>query len=159
MAVRDLIGKRGESIVSERLLDFCGNDLPFFDPHPLGEKCPTFDYLVELMDAGRSPPYFLASVKATKKGYGKGTVNLQVGVKARDVEAMVKCPVPTYLIGVAEPAGRAFIVSVHGDLKGAISSIPSKYPLDSTNLPKLWGEVQAYWKTLDLKAKTSAFTF
>ena len=48
MIARDLIGKRGEAIVSERLLDFCGNPLPYFDPHPLGEKCPTFDYLVEV---------------------------------------------------------------------------------------------------------------
>ena len=48
MATRDLIGKRGEAIVTARLMDFCGNPDPYFDVHPLGEKCPTFDYLVEL---------------------------------------------------------------------------------------------------------------
>ena len=46
MATRDLIGKRGEAIVTARLMDFCGNLNPYFDVHPLGEKCPTFDYLV-----------------------------------------------------------------------------------------------------------------
>jgi hypothetical protein len=46
MSARDLIGKRGEAIVTARLMDFCGNPEPYFDVHPLGEKCPTFDYLV-----------------------------------------------------------------------------------------------------------------
>ncbi|GEM_PF-641860 len=50
MAARDLIGKRGEAMVTARLTDFCGNPYPYFDVHPLGEKCPTFDYLVELID-------------------------------------------------------------------------------------------------------------
>jgi len=44
----DLTGKRGEFIASERLPDFCGNPLPYFDPYLLGEKFPTYDLLVEL---------------------------------------------------------------------------------------------------------------
>lgn len=159
MSVRDLIGKRGESIVSERLLDFCGNDWPYFDPHPLGEKCPTFDYLVELVNAGDSAPYFLAQVKATKKGYSKGKARLKVGVAAADVRTMVRCPIPTYLIGVDEPAGRAYIVSVHGRRSGPISSVPTRYPLDCANLRKLWDEVKAHWGKLRSSRKTSLFTF
>jgi len=30
MAVRDLIGKRGEAIVTARLMDFCGNPDPWY---------------------------------------------------------------------------------------------------------------------------------
>ena len=56
MIAKDLIGKRGETIAREHLLDFCGNPSPYFDPHPLGEKCPTFDFLVELVGAGTSTP-------------------------------------------------------------------------------------------------------
>jgi len=56
MATRDLIGKRGEAIATARLMDFCGNPEPYFDVHPLGEKCPTFDYLVELVNVGDSVP-------------------------------------------------------------------------------------------------------
>jgi Domain of unknown function (DUF4365) len=107
MDAKDLIGKRGESIASGCLLDFCGKALPYFDPHPLGEKCPTFDYLVELIGAGTSTPYFLAQVKATKQGSTKGTLDLKVKVKARDVQLMVRCPIPTYLIGVDEPTAKA----------------------------------------------------
>ena len=50
---RDYIGKRGEAIATAALLDFCGNPEPYFDPHFLGEKCPTYDFLVELL--GRVP--------------------------------------------------------------------------------------------------------
>jgi len=157
MALGDLIGKRGESIVSMRLMDFCGNRVPYFDAHPLGEKCPTFDYLVELLNAGRSAPYFLAQVKATKKGYTKGKLDLQVQLKRADVQRMVRCPIPTYLIGVDEPAAMAYIVSVHGKLKGPISSIPTAYPLNCGNLKKLWEEVKAFWQSLDFSARTSVF--
>ena len=66
MAAHDLIGKRGESIVIARLMDPCGNPEPYFDPHPLGEKCPTYDFLVELVNAGDSVPYFFVQVKATR---------------------------------------------------------------------------------------------
>src|SRR5437660_8267427 len=78
MATRDLIGKRGESIAEKSLMNFCGNTDPYFDVHPLGEKCPTFDYLVELVNAGESVPYFLAQVKSTQQGFTKNSHRLLV---------------------------------------------------------------------------------
>src|SRR5256885_579644 len=53
----------------------------------------------------------------------------------------------------------AYIVSIHGTMKGGIASIPTAYPLDSGNLRILQGEVRAYWKTLAVssQAKTSVF--
>src|SRR5688572_18631339 len=99
MTARDLIGKRGEAIVTTRLMDFCGNLRPFFDVHPLGQKCPTFDYLVELVNASDSVPYFLASVRSTRKGFTKRHRRLIVQVDAEDIRRMVRCPFPTYLIG------------------------------------------------------------
>jgi hypothetical protein len=38
MNARDLTGKRGEFIAAERLTDFCGNPLPYFDPYQLDGK-------------------------------------------------------------------------------------------------------------------------
>ena len=159
MAARDLIGKRGEAIVVERLTDFCGNPLPYFDPHPLGEKCPTYDYLVEVVNAGDSVPYFFVQVKATRRGFTKRERRLVVQVDAGDVRRMVRCPVPTYLVGVDEPAGQAYVVSVHGDMDGPVASVPSTYPLNRKNLKRLWGEVTDYWQKLDPSARTSVFTF
>jgi len=104
-----------------------------------------------------TPPYFLVSAKATKKGATKKSLDLKVSVKAKDVRAMVRCPVPAYLIGVDEPAAEAYIVSMHGDLKGAISSIPTTHRLDAATLTDLWTEVRSYWKTLDHRLKNSKF--
>ena len=53
---------------------------------------------------------------------------------------MVRCPIPTYLIGVDEPAARADIASIHGMLTRAISSMPTAYPLNGRNLKRLWEE-------------------
>jgi hypothetical protein len=159
MAVRDLIGKRGEAIVTARLMNFCGNPEPYFDIHPLGEKCPTFDYLVELVNAGSSVPYFLAQVKSTQKGFTTQGRRLHVRVDEEDVRRMIQCPFPTYLIGVDEPSDRAYVVSVHSGISGSISSMPSKYPLTPRILRKLWEEVTAHWQKFDAAAKESAFAF
>lgn len=157
MATGDRIGKRGEAIVIARLMDFCGNPDPYFDVHPLGEKCPTFDYLVELLNVGNSVPYFLAQVKSTRKGFTKTERRLLVQVDAEDVRRMVRCPFPTYLLGVDEPNEKAYGVSMHGDLNGSIASVPSRYPLNPRNLRRLWEEVADYWKKLDPTARMSEF--
>jgi hypothetical protein len=154
---KDYIGKRGEYVIAEKLIDFCGRPLPFFDPHHLGEKCAIFDFLVELVTEDMTPPYFLVSARATKKGITKNSLKLRVGVKAKDVQAMVRCPIPAYLIGVDEPAAEAYIVSMHGNLKRGISSIPTTYPLNAATLTDLWNEVRDYWRNLDHKLKSSKF--
>jgi hypothetical protein len=159
MNARDLTGKRGEFIAAERLTDFCGNPLPYFDPYQLDGKFPIYDLLVELTGGRGSRPYFLAQVKTTRSGGRKGMTDLKVQLKAADVRAMLVCPIPTYLIGVDEKAESAYIVSVHGKISGGISSIPTAYPLDRGNLRILRDEVRAYWRTLAVssKSKTSAF--
>jgi hypothetical protein len=140
-------------------MDFCGNLDPYFDVHPLGEKCPTFDYLVELINAGDSVPHFLTQVKSTQKEFTKKERRLLVQVDEEDVRRMVQCPFPTYLIGVDEPNDRAYVVSVCGSMRGPIASMPSKYPLTPRNLHRLWEEVTVHWKKLDAATKTSAFAY
>jgi hypothetical protein len=153
MTSRDLTGKWGEFITSERLLDFCGNPLPCFDPHLLGEKFPTYDLLVELTGGIGSKPYFLAQIKSTRSGDRKGMTDLKVQVQAKDVRAMLSRPIPTYLIGVDERAEIAYIVSIHGKITGGISSIPTAYPLNRDNLRILRDEARAYWRTLAVSSK------
>src|SRR5271157_4202040 len=108
MHARDLSGKRGEFIASERLLDFCGRSIPYFDPYLLGEKFPTYDLLVELTGQHASKPYFLAQVKSTRSGGKKGMADLKFQLKAQDVRFMIRCPIPTYLIGIDEKAEVAY---------------------------------------------------
>jgi hypothetical protein len=85
--------------------------------------------------------------------------DLKVQVRAKDVRAMLICPIPTYLIGVDERAEIAYIVSIHRTIVGGISSIPTAYPLDRKNLRILRDEVRAYWKTLAVSSKAKAAAF
>ena len=111
MSVTDSIGKRGESIAVSRLMDFCGNSLPYFDPHPLGEKCRTYDFLVEVI--GGRQPLLLVEVKSTRQSRSL-ELELNVQVTAEDIISMVQCPIPTYLVGVDDLKEKAYIVSIHG---------------------------------------------
>ncbi len=66
MASED-IGDRGQWLFSLLLTDICGRDDPFFRPQFLGDKNPTFDHIVEVVD---QQSYFLfVQVKGTTLGY------------------------------------------------------------------------------------------
>lgn len=106
---------------------------------------------------GNTPAYFFVQVKATRQGYTRQSAALKTGVKAGDVRKMVRCPVPTYVIAVDEPAGRAFILSVHGGRRGVISSVPTRHPLDEANRKALWAEVRDHWRSLRGTTRSSRF--
>src|SRR5580704_5892615 len=103
MGPADFIGGRGEAIAYAHLSKVCREgDLPYFWPHYLGEKCQTFDFLVELVDAGEKTPFFFVQVKATRKGYTKRQQppRLRVEIDDKDVRRMSTFPAPTYVVGV-----------------------------------------------------------
>lgn len=155
---KDHLGRRGENIAFVRLTQVCqANDLPYFVPHFLGDKCPLFDALVELVGAGRKTPYFFAQVKTTREGYNtKG--RLRIEVKKSDVIGIVLYPAPTYVIGIDEWQEKAYIVAVYGRMNKKISSLNTVHELNATTLKLLWDEVRTYWKDKDMTQKTSRFT-
>ncbi|MHC5539515.1 DUF4365 domain-containing protein [Singulisphaera rosea] len=155
----DLLGMRGERIAELRLTDFCGNALPYFAAHFLGDKFPTYDLLVELVGVAGSRPYFFAQVKSTRKVGGTARAGIRARIESADVEAMVACPIPTYVIGVDEPGEEAYILAIDGSRTGPISTIPRKYPLGPANLKILYDEIRGYWGTLAGAAKTKASAF
>src|SRR5690349_18668138 len=53
---REDIGERGQWLFCTLLTELCGRNEPFFCPRFLGDKYPTFDYIVEVVD---NPAYFL----------------------------------------------------------------------------------------------------
>jgi hypothetical protein len=87
MGIADFIGGRGEAIAFARLTQICRDDveLPYFWPHYLGEKAQTFDFLVELVDAGEKTPFFFVQVKTTRKELTKSQTppRLRVEVSTR----------------------------------------------------------------------------
>jgi hypothetical protein len=161
MGKTDFIGGRGEAIAYTRLTEVYRDDgTPYFWPHYLGEKCQTFDFLVELVDAGEKTPFFFVQVKATRKQLTKPQTpsRLRVEVSDKDVRRMSAFPAPTYVVGVQEDDERAFIVSVHGDMREGISSITTSHEVTSATLKLLWDEVQAFWHARDMTRTTSSFT-
>jgi len=160
MGKRDVIGARGEAIAYTRLRTVCGPDgSPYFLPHYLGEKCPTFDFLVELVNAGEPTPFFFVQVKATRKPFTKThrPPRLQVGLSAEDIRRMTAYPAPTYVVGVYEPRERAFVASVHRGASAAVSSLTTAHELTPVTLRRLWEEVRDFWRGRDMARTTSAF--
>ncbi len=98
MGKSDYIGGRGESIASMRLdrIWRTDADLPYFWPHFLGEKKKTFDFLVELVDAGPNTPFFFVQVKTTRKDCTKtqSPPRLRVEISAEDIRQMVRLSGP-----------------------------------------------------------------
>ncbi len=162
MASADFIGGRGEAIAFARLARICRTDadLPYFWPHYLGEKCETFDFLVELMDAGETTPFFFVQVKSTRKQLTRSQrpPRLRVEVAEKDIRRMLSFPAPTYVIGVQEVLERAFIISVHGAMSEAIPSITTAHELTCDTLRRLWDEVRGFWQGRDMTRSTSSFT-
>ncbi len=161
MGITDFIGGRGEAIAFTRLVRLCrtDSDLPYFWPHYLGEKFETFDFLVELVEAGEMTPYFFAQVKTTRKAYTTTHTppRLRVEVPEKDVRRMVAYPAPAYVIGVHTDEERAFIISVHAGMSDAIPSITTGHELTCETLKRLWDEVLAFWRGRDMRRPTSSF--
>ena len=159
MGVTDYIGGRGEAIAFMHLSRVCraGSGRPYFWPHYLGEKCQTFDFLVELVDAGEKTPIFIAQVKSTRQKVNRARPRLRVKVGKKDVRRMAAYPAPTYVIGVHEDEERTFVISVHGAMSEAIPSITTDHELTCDTLKGLWDEVREFWLGRDMTRPTSRF--
>jgi hypothetical protein len=161
MGITDFIGGRGEAIAFARLTRVCraDSDLPYFWPHYLGEKCETFDFLVELVDAGEKTPFFFVQVKTTRREFTRSQTppRLRVEVAETVVRRMVAYPAPTYVVGVHEDEERAFVISVHGTMAEAISSITTAHELTCDTLQRLWEEVREFWQGREMARSASAF--
>lgn len=70
---------------------------------------------------------------------------------------MVAYPAPTYIIGVHEREERTFVISVHGTMCAAISSITTAHELNKPTLRRLWEEVREFWHGRDMVRAKSSF--
>src|SRR3954447_7539870 len=98
----NVIGKRGESIFSiiiSRYVDPAGFLL---DPTFLGEKFPTVDFYVHLLNCDTKKAFFFASVKTTTLGYTADNTKLKITVDKAELAELIKYPVPVYLFCIDE---------------------------------------------------------
>lgn len=152
----DDIGERGQ-LVCWRLLGMpCGRPDPFFRPRLLGDKYPTFDFIVEVAD--RPEYYFFVQVKATTLGYTADPRRLRVKLDQEDVDRMVACPAPAYLVGVDLTAeDTAYLLSVN-EPRANVASLTVRFPLTCALLADLRDEVVTFWSARDMVLRGSRFT-
>jgi hypothetical protein len=134
-----------------------GRNEPYFRPQFLGDKYPTFDYLVEL--AGSNAYCFFVQVKATRQGYrqGSGGRRLRVNVDREDVRRMVDSPIPAYLVGIDEPQKVGYLLSMNEPRRSGLGGLPTRHLLDVGNLERLWQEVWNFWASRNMVLAGSHF--
>lgn len=156
---QDYIGLRGENMCNNLLTKFClGRELPFFKPIFLGEKFQTLDFMVELVGAGEITPFFFIQVKTTREGYTKRDRRLKIKVSAEAMSRLRAYPAPTYVVGIDEVQEKGYIVSANAGSPAVVSSLPTTFALDCSNLERLWYEVRDYWRQRDMDMTNSVFT-
>ncbi len=157
--LNNVIGERGERIVELCLTDYKDFEQPLFRPSFLGEKWPAIDFYVELTTIPNKRLYFFGQVKTTTGLLSDTDEKLCIHSTAENIQHLLQTPAPTYIFAVHEPSQRVFIRSVYQGVKAqAITQIPIKYELTSSNLKKLNEEVSNYWNTHQHKPTFSVFS-
>ena len=154
----DDIGDRGQWLFCLLMTQICpGRNEPYFRPRFLGDKYPTFDYLVELV--GSEAYFFFVQVKSTRQGYrkGAGTRRLRVNVNREDVQRMIASPVPAYVVGIDEPQEVGYLLSINEPRQAGLGGLPARHLLDCGNLKRLWQEVQSFWASRNMVLVGSYF--
>lgn len=140
------IGKRGERIftmLSGRYFDPKGY---LFDPIFLGDKYPTVDFYVDLLNNKDKKGFFFVSVKTTTQGYTADKTKLKIQVSKEELKELVKYPVPVYLFGIDAEAEKGYFTCVnHIDTNANLNGLSVDYPLDKFYANELWREVKNFW--------------
>jgi len=137
------------------MTELCGRNDPFFRPRFLGDKYPTFDYIVEVVD--RPEYFFFVQVKGTTQGYTQNPRRLRVQVSQDDVDRMVACPAPTYVVGIdVTTIGVGFLLSVN-EPRDHVASLTTQFRIDCELLSQLRDEVVGFWASRDMVLAGSRF--
>jgi len=151
----DDIGEQGQWRFCLVITELCDRDDPYFRPRYLGDKCPTFDYLVELVDYPGE--FFFVQVKGTALGYTKDPCRLRVQVSQVDVDRMVACVAPCYVVGIdIQQIGVAFILAVN-EPREHVASLTTQFRLDCDALRQLRDEVHSFWSSRTMIFSGSKF--
>ena len=150
----DDIGNRAQWIFNLLITEMPARAVPYFRPYFLGDKYPTFDCIVHLVD---HEGYFIfAQVKGTAEGYTKKENKLLIHLSEPDVDRMVSSPIPAYFFGVDILKECGFVLSIN-ERRDHISSMCTTNQLDASNLVRLYDEVRGYWSSRDMVLKDSIF--
>jgi hypothetical protein len=136
------IGKRGESIFEVLLTKYIAQKKRrLFDIAFLGDKFPTVDFYVELLNGGATKAFFFASVKSTRQP------SLNISVPFRELKELSRYDVPTYIFGIDEKRENGYLLFANplSLLRRAVR-IPMRHRIDDAALIKLYDEVNGFWR-------------
>lgn len=124
----------------------------------LGDKYPTFDFLVDVLGPDHGPRgVFFVQVKGTTRAT-QATPRIPIAVGADDFNRMVEAPAPSYLVGVDVNRRATYIVAAHSRRRAQVSSITRAFPLGSDAVKlALYDEVAEFWKANGRKLWSTRF--
>ena len=145
----DLIGNLGEWIVAVAFtLPAAGRyGRPLFRPVFLGEKYPTADLLVDILDDdGQAIGFFFVQVRArTESPIALG--RLPVKLEHERYDRLLRLPIPAYLVGVDVTHENAYVIAAFKPRKTGISSMTTAFSLKDANVKvQLYEEVLEFWQ-------------
>jgi hypothetical protein len=119
---------------------------PLFRATALGDKYPTVDFIVDLLDRDDlSLGFFFVQVKGTRSAPSGARLSIEVPLDR--FNRLVRIPAPTYLIGVDVFTETSYLQTAHRPRRAALSSITKAYPLRNEAVKiELYREVVAFWR-------------
>jgi len=150
MPTQNDIGDLGENIFSVVI----SRDYTFRARH-LGEKWPTSDFYVELIGPNENF-YFVVQIKSTKQGLNKSG-NLKVTVPKKKLHKLNLYYCPTFLAGVDVITEKVYLIPINTKRQKGISSLSTKFELDTPNRTKLFDDVKAFWLGTKLNSYKSKY--
>jgi hypothetical protein len=154
---KDQLGQYGEAIVEAELSSFFGGKPVLFWPVRLGQKFPTFDFLVKLEGKSSAGAFFFVQVKSTGKLVGRRG-RLQSRITSDDVAFALAIPVPSYLLSVAAETKTVYVTAIDAKLGRGVSSVPTTHPFNAASAQLIWDEVRAFWRGVPRSRATSHFS-
>ena len=140
------IGKIGERIFTVLISRHFDPNGYLFDPVFLGDKYPTVDFYVDLLNNQDEKGFFFVSVKTTTQGYSTDKTKLKIQVSKEELHALRKYPVPVYLFGIDAVEEKGYFTCVnHIDTNSGLSGLLVTYPFEKPHIDALWAEVKQFW--------------
>jgi hypothetical protein len=140
------IGKRGENIFSTIISRFVDPVGFMLDPTFLGDKFPSVDFYIDLLNYSQKRGFFFASVKTTTLGYNPSKTKMKITVDKEEIAELNKFQVPVYLFGIDEKSENGYFICANKLDNGQhLNGLPTKYPIDTQHINELWKEVANYW--------------
>ena len=124
----------------------------------LGDKYPTVDYLVDVLDTNnQSVGFFFLQVKGTATA-SPTAPRLGIDVPLERFNRLVRLPAPAYIVAVDTVVEEAYLAAACRTRKSAVSSVTKAFPLSEASVKiGLYREVVAFWATHKTLRRTSRF--